>query len=265
MFKDHLPFKWHLGLAVFAAVLVTFSEPLGAEDYIIFKTGRMFLVNAEKIVENVEGQYILLEEAGHMVEILYSSIARLRIGDWFWPELPKPRSLISRDFSPRIRPIVPNEEILGLINRYSAEHGVDPNLARAVIQIESSFNQRARSSKGAIGLMQLMPETAKDLGVRNPYDPEQNIDGGTRYLESLLDQFDNDKRLAIAAYHAGPKRVEKCNCVPNTSDGRRTTKRHVDLVMEVYRQLSEEETVDNTDEADDEAEEPDNLFPKLWI
>jgi hypothetical protein len=96
-----------------------------------------------------------------------------------------------------------------VIDERAAAHGVRPELVRAVIQVESAFNPRARSSKGAMGLMQLMPSTAADLGVTNPYDPEQNIRGGVAYLRSLLDQFDGNEELALAAYNAGPGAVTR--------------------------------------------------------
>lgn len=101
------------------------------------------------------------------------------------------------------------------ISEYAARVGVAADLVRAVIQVESAFNPKAVSSKGAIGLMQLMPATAKDLGVTDPFDPEQNIRGGVTYLKQLLDRFDHKVELALAAYNAGMGNVEKHgNTVP---------------------------------------------------
>jgi soluble lytic murein transglycosylase-like protein len=96
-----------------------------------------------------------------------------------------------------------------VIDYRAREHGVRADLVRAVIQVESAFNPRARSHKGAMGLMQLMPATARDLGVRNAYDPLENIRGGVTYLRSLLDRFDGNEELALAAYNAGPGAVTK--------------------------------------------------------
>ena len=96
-----------------------------------------------------------------------------------------------------------------VIDYRAREHGIRPDLVRAVIQVESAFNPRARSHKGAMGLMQLMPGTARDLGVRNAYDPLENIRGGVLYLRALLDQFNGNEELALAAYNAGPGAVTK--------------------------------------------------------
>lgn len=101
-----------------------------------------------------------------------------------------------------------------IIEEHATAQNVDPNLVRAVIQAESAFNPRARSPKGAMGLMQLMPATASELGVSNAYDPSQNIRGGVAYLRRLLDRYDSNVDLALAAYNAGPTAVEKYGRIP---------------------------------------------------
>ena len=97
----------------------------------------------------------------------------------------------------------------GLITYHASANGVRPDLVRAVIQTESGFNPQARSSKGAMGLMQLMPNTAAQFGVTNPYNPAENIHAGVAYLRQLLTRYQGDEELALAAYNAGPAAVER--------------------------------------------------------
>ncbi len=104
-------------------------------------------------------------------------------------------------------------EIRRIAEEAARRHSLDPQLVKAVIQVESGWDPFAVSRRGAMGLMQLMPATVKEMGVRNPYDPEENINAGVRYLKALIDRF-GDIELALAAYNAGPKVVERYGAVP---------------------------------------------------
>lgn len=112
-------------------------------------------------------------------------------------------------------------------------YAVDPHLIRAVIKVESDFDHRAVSSKGAKGLMQLMPATAADMNVFNLFDPRANIMGGTCYLKKLLERFKGDLRLTLAAYNAGPSVVEQVGGVPNYGE----TQRYIRAVLFHYNKM----------------------------
>lgn len=122
-----------------------------------------------------------------------------------------------------------------IIDTYSDKYGIDSDFIKAIIRQESGFKKNAQSKKGAMGLMQLMPETAKSLGVINAYDPVQNIEGGTKYLKGLMDRFDGDKRLALAAYNAGPNAVKRYGGIPPYKE----TQNYVKNIMSVYEKLQQ--------------------------
>jgi hypothetical protein len=115
------------------------------------------------------------------------------------------------------------------IHKAASKYDLEPELIRAVIKTESNGNHRAVSRKGAKGLMQLMPSTASDMNVSNPFDPESNIDGGTRYLKYLLERFKGNMTLALAAYNSGPGTVEKYGNVPPIDETRQYVKRIFNL------------------------------------
>lgn len=116
------------------------------------------------------------------------------------------------------------------INEAALKHNVDPNLVRALIKVESNFNASAVSRKGAMGLMQLMPQTARTLRVDNPFDPRQNVDAGVRHLKELLTNYNGDVPLSLAAYNAGQGAVARNNGIPPY----RETKNYVKRITELY-------------------------------
>ncbi len=126
---------------------------------------------------------------------------------------------------------VPDGRLEPLIESQARAQSLDPKLVKAVIQVESGYNASALSNKGAIGLMQLMPGTARLLDVLDPYDPVQNLRGGVAYLRSLLDRFAGKVEFALAAYNAGPGAVQKHGGIPPYPE----TREYVQRVLSLYR------------------------------
>jgi len=122
------------------------------------------------------------------------------------------------------------DEIDQAIVMAAARHNVDPNLVRAVIKVESNFNSNAVSRKGAMGLMQLMPATARELKVKNPFDPDQNVDAGVRHLKQLLENYNGDVKLTLAAYNAGSAAVTRSSGVPPFAE----TQNYVRKITSLY-------------------------------
>ena len=122
-----------------------------------------------------------------------------------------------------------------IVETFSSKYNIDGDFIKAIIKQESGFNPNATSKKGAMGLMQLMPSTAKSLGVINAYNPWENVEGGVKYLKGLLDRFNNDEKLALAAYNAGPNAVKKYGGIPPYKE----TQNYVNSIMSAYDKIKE--------------------------
>jgi soluble lytic murein transglycosylase-like protein len=193
-----------LGLSLIWTALVSMAW---AEPKIISCNGSLVIVNpdAKKLPTNQDSQDTLNDLLGREVQVyIFNNKTRI------WPRVYA--HVTSVPWKGRQGPL--NPRINALIHKYSQIYGVDPSLVRAVMRHESDFNPLAVSPKGAEGLMQLMPGTAALMGVKNPFDPEQNIAGGVGYLRFCLDRFQHNVPLAIAAYNAGPESVAKCGTIP---------------------------------------------------
>jgi hypothetical protein len=180
--------------ALACAALFAAAPGLRAE-YVVLRSGQRLNVTGYQML----GDKYRLQMMGGSVEVSSEEIVRIEPEEVFTP-LPVTAN-----------PKAPFREI---IQTAAARYNVDPELISSVIAVESNFNPRAASRRNARGLMQLLPETAARLGVQNIFDPRENIDAGTRYLRDLLQRYDNNLVLALAAYNAGPERVQQYGSVP---------------------------------------------------
>jgi Transglycosylase SLT domain len=181
-------------------------------ELVFFATGRTMSVKGHR----TEGATLVLTlRSGGEIICEPSLIARITPDEVPYPEPePEPAPPELEVAAPHVGDqLKVNQRYSAIIERVSAEQGVDPQLVRAVIQVESAYQHRARSRKGAIGLMQLMPDTARQYGVADLYDPESNIEAGIKHLKSLLQRF-STRALALAAYNAGEAAVQRFRGIP---------------------------------------------------
>jgi hypothetical protein len=181
-------------LAGTALLLALFVAQTAKADYAVLRSGQRLHVTGWQNL----GDTVRLDLAGGSVTIPTADLDRI-----------EPEELFGES-AQRDAEVPYSTQIRNAANTY----GLDPALVASVIAVESNFNSRAVSKKSALGLMQLRPETAAQMAVRNAFDPVENIDGGTRYLKQLLDRYGQNLSLALAAYNAGPKRVDFYRGIP---------------------------------------------------
>jgi soluble lytic murein transglycosylase-like protein len=176
---------------------------------VYFANGRSLNVKGHR----VEGDTLVLSmRGGGEIECAATAIVKIEPDEVPWPEEVIPKADVGTEVRLPALSAADASEYEPIIRRVAAEQGVDVRLVHAVIQVESAYQPRARSPKGAIGLMQVMPATARQYGVTNPYDPAANIEAGIRHLKSLLERF--PLALALAAYNAGEATVERFHGIP---------------------------------------------------
>jgi soluble lytic murein transglycosylase-like protein len=213
---------------VLALLALSLASPARAE-LVFFTSGRTMSV----VSHEIDGPSVVLTlREGGQVVCDRAIVARIAPDEVPYPEPPRPADVptqVAVDAGNRDRTHGGDRSVYDpIIDRVSAEQGVDSKLVRAVIQVESAYQERARSPKGAVGLMQLMPDTARLYAVADPYDPSSNIDAGTRHLKSLLARF--SLPLALAAYNAGEAAVARFRAIPPYPETRDYVQRILQLV-----------------------------------
>ena len=206
--------KFPVFIAVATLALLTTAVPASAE-IVFLKSGRTLSVRSHRI----DGDRITLTlRGGGEVTCDKTVVDKIEPDEvpYIEPPVEKAENTEETQVAPvqQDRPLLDGTPYAEIIASAAEAHGVDPLLVRALIQVESGYRPRARSRKGAMGLMQLMPSTAREYNVRHPFEPKANIEAGIKHLKTLIDRFGDDVGLALAAYNAGPGAVEKFNGIP---------------------------------------------------
>jgi soluble lytic murein transglycosylase-like protein len=200
-----------LSKAVWIAAILAIALPCLADEVAVLKNGFSIRHQRREVVGDITRLYVTGDGAS-FVDVPTAEIEHYEAA----PDMPvsaksAPSSIPTR---PSGFPGRPNSNLTDVVNDAGDRYRLDPDLINSVIKAESGFNTHAVSPKGAQGLMQLMPGTASQLGVPNPFDPQANVEGGTRYLRELMERYNFDMVKALAAYNAGPQRVEQYGGVP---------------------------------------------------
>ncbi len=190
-------------LVSFAAAVLVFAADARAE-IVFFNTGRTLSIKEHHADPIDDDKLVMTLRSGGEIVCEPSVIDRIVPDEVPYPEPEPPKA----GADAAAQPVKYGE----IIDKVSAEQGVSPKLVRALIQVESAYHERARSPKGAMGLMQLMPETARQYALADPYDPASNIEAGIKHLKSLLERL--PVALALAAYNAGEAAVQRFNGIP---------------------------------------------------
>jgi Transglycosylase SLT domain len=187
------------GVLALPFLLALLAAPSARAEYIVLRSGERFHVTGYQLL----GDKYRLQLQGGWVDVQTADVVKIEPEEIFTPVVPDP---------PAAPPSAPpyRELVAAAASRY----GVDAELISSVMEVESHFDAKAISPKNARGLMQLLPETAARLGVKDIFDPQENIEAGTRYLKELLQLYNNNLTLALAAYNAGPDKVQKYGSVP---------------------------------------------------
>jgi hypothetical protein len=210
-----------ISFSVFLTVAILSSATPAHAELVFFSSGRTLSVKGHRMDGDL---LVLLLRTGGEIVCDPSVITRIAPDEVPYPE-PEPEQTAVEPEAEASEAAVPYGEV---IERFAAQHSVPAKLVRAVIQVESAYRDRARSPKGAMGLMQLMPNTARRYAVKDPYDPVSNIEAGVKHLKSLLERF--PLALALAAYNAGESAVQRFRGIPPYPETRNYVSRILKLV-----------------------------------